>query len=72
MGGQMWWNELDMQGNFRLQQNILSGHYRIIDSLNRRWFSFFDQQFIQLELQELTQQPCETVGEEDWQLCLQS
>lgn len=72
MGGEMWWNELEIRGNFRLQQNIISGHYRIIDSLNRRWFSSFDQQFIRLKLRELTQEPCETAGEEDWQLSLQA
>lgn len=42
LGGKVWWRELRQSRGFRLQQNLVSGHYRILDARNRRWFSSFD------------------------------
>lgn len=42
MGGKIWWRELRQSSGFRLQQNLVSGHYRILDARDRRWFSSFD------------------------------
>lgn len=42
MGGKVWWNDLENRNGFRLQQNILSGHYRILDPQNERLMSSFD------------------------------
>ncbi|ENQ3106365.1 DNA-binding transcriptional regulator, XRE-family HTH domain [Bacillus sp. 491mf] len=39
MGGHIWWKEIEKKGEFRLQQNIVSQHYRILDGENYRWFS---------------------------------
>ncbi|MDA8235430.1 MAG: helix-turn-helix domain-containing protein [Clostridia bacterium] len=43
MGGKVWWRKVCSQGDYVLQQNIISQHYRILDSENRRWFSSFDE-----------------------------
>ncbi len=57
MGGRIWWNDVDKKGNFRLQQNLISNHYRILDNDDYRWFSSFDkdeslQRLIELQRQQ--------------------
>ena len=42
MGGKVWWRTTRAQGEYKIQQNIISKHYRIIDDENRRYFSSFD------------------------------
>ncbi|MGG2015420.1 helix-turn-helix transcriptional regulator [Bacillus sp. S10(2024)] len=44
MGGQIWWKEIESRGDFCLQQNIVSQHYRILDDENYRWFSTFHKE----------------------------
>ncbi|MEH7463386.1 helix-turn-helix domain-containing protein [Bacillus thuringiensis] len=44
MGGQIWWKEIEKRGDFCLQQNIVSQHYRILDGENYRWFSTFHKE----------------------------
>lgn len=46
MGGYVWWRNLEEENGFRLQQNILSKHYRILGEENYRLFSSFDKQSI--------------------------
>lgn len=41
LGGRVWWRDILQKGGFRLQQNILSGHYRLLDSENRRVMASF-------------------------------
>lgn len=53
MGGRIWWKEIDKKGSFRLQQNLVSQHYRIIDDQQFRWFSSFDKQEALMRLNEL-------------------
>lgn len=36
MGGEIWWNDLDENNGWRLQQNTLLGHCRILDPDNWR------------------------------------
>lgn len=43
MGGRVWWNDLRSANGFRLQQNIVSQHYRILDGQDGRLFSTFDK-----------------------------
>jgi len=43
-GGKVWWNDVETAGGFRIQQNIISGHYRILDADNYRWFSTFSKE----------------------------
>ncbi|WP_214823688.1 helix-turn-helix transcriptional regulator [Exiguobacterium algae] len=42
LGGKVWWKKVRQEGQFVLQQNLISGHYRILDSEHRRWYSSFD------------------------------
>lgn len=53
MGGRVWWKEIKKKGNFRLQQNVISQHYRILDDKNYRWFSSFDEDETSIRLNEL-------------------
>ncbi|MBT2668782.1 hypothetical protein J7J00_25590 [Bacillus sp. ISL-4] len=36
MGG-IWWKEVEYRGDFRLQQNLISNHYRILDQYGYRF-----------------------------------
>lgn len=53
MGGRVWWKEINSKGNFRMQQNVISQHYRILDDKNYRWFSSFDEEETAIQLNEL-------------------
>jgi len=44
MGGKVWWKLLEENDRFKLQQNMVSQHYRIIDQDHYRWFSSFDKE----------------------------
>lgn len=52
MGGRLWWREVEQIGNFRLQQNLFSQHYRILDNNDRRWCSSFDEIYMREKLRE--------------------
>ena len=41
MGGRVWWKEIDGLGGYRIQQNIISGHYRLLDAQDHRLISSF-------------------------------
>jgi len=56
MGGRIWWRDIRRSGGFRLQQNMVSGHYRILDSLDRRWNSSFDLEHVEKQFIGLTEQ----------------
>lgn len=47
MGGKIWWGVLQEEGSYVLQQNIISSHYRILDCLNCRIFSTFNEKLAQ-------------------------
>ncbi|MBB6444842.1 helix-turn-helix transcriptional regulator [Bacillus benzoevorans] len=53
LGGKVWWKEIENLGDFRLQQNLISNHFRILDDENYRWFSSFDQDEAIKRLNEL-------------------
>lgn len=53
MGGMFWWKEICKMGELRLQQNVVSSHYRILDDQNYRWYSSFDEEDAMKRLQEL-------------------
>ena len=55
MGGRIWWRDVEEQGIFRLQQNMFSPHYRILDEDDYRWYSSFDEAEARKRLQELAQ-----------------
>lgn len=55
MGGKIWWKEISKEGEYVLQQNIISGHFRILDIDNRRICSSFDEEYIHKRMKELVE-----------------
>ena len=41
MGGKVWWTTVEEDGGFRIQQNLVSSHYRILNADNQRLMSSF-------------------------------
>ena len=39
LGGKIWWKNIREEKGYRLQQNIISSHYRILDSQDGRIIS---------------------------------
>lgn len=54
MGGKVWWSNIETTDKFRVQRNIISGHYRILDDQDRRICSSFDNEYIKKRLRELS------------------
>lgn len=54
MGGKVWWREIEQEGRFRLQQNIISQHFRILDDRDLRWCSSFNEEYIRQRFRELS------------------
>ena len=53
LGGRIWWREVIQSDNFRVQQNLVSGYFRILDQQNRRWHSSFSREYILEKFREL-------------------
>ncbi|MCT8978460.1 helix-turn-helix domain-containing protein [Clostridium sp. CX1] len=53
MGGRIWWEDIEFKGIYKIQQNIISKHYRILDDKDRRICSSFDFHYIHKRLKEL-------------------
>lgn len=53
LGGKIWWKEVERRKGFRLQQNVVTQHFRIIDDSNYRWFSSFELEEAMLHLKYL-------------------
>jgi len=56
LGGKVWWINIKLNDEFRIQQNIISEHYRILDGQDRRICSSFDYDYIKKRLQELSEE----------------
>lgn len=56
LDGKVWWINIKLINEFRIQQNIISEHYRILDSQERRICSSFDYVYIKKRLQELSEE----------------
>jgi DNA-binding XRE family transcriptional regulator len=54
MGGKIWWKTIEQTGKYKIQQNIVSQHYRILDQNDRRIFSSFELQEIKNQLKKLS------------------
>ncbi|GFZ30427.1 XRE family transcriptional regulator [Clostridium zeae] len=54
LGGKVWWNNIKSEKGFIIQQNIISNHYRILDSNNRRICYSFEKEYIDKRFKELT------------------
>lgn len=55
LGGKVWWTNIKVTNEFRIQQNIISEHYRILDGQDRRICSSFDYDYIKKRFQELSE-----------------
>ncbi|MCM3759106.1 helix-turn-helix domain-containing protein [Sporosarcina aquimarina] len=55
LGGKVWWKEIRGAKEFRIQQNMISQHFRILDKEDYVWFSTFDETEVFERFQELTQ-----------------
>lgn len=53
LGGHIWWKDIELKGNYKIQQNIISKHYRILNNKDMRICSSFDFGYIQKRLKEL-------------------
>ena len=49
-GGKVWWKDVESTGDFKIQQNIISQHYRIISKDDLRLCSSFDRKYIDDQL----------------------
>ena len=53
MGGILLWQDIKVNGKYRVQQNVISKHYRILDEEDRRICSSFELEYIDQRLKEL-------------------
>lgn len=53
MGGKIWWKTLEETGKYKIQQNIVSQHYRILDQYDRRITSSFELQAIKNQIEKM-------------------
>lgn len=53
LGGKVWWRDLEQRATHKIQQNIISQHYRILDKQARRVCSSFNLEYMQKRLLEL-------------------
>lgn len=56
MGGKVWWKEVSAKEGYRIQQNLLSGHYRILNPEDERMMSSFDLKEVQAYFDKLNQE----------------
>ncbi len=47
MGGRVWWRTVRDQDGWRIQQNLVSQHYRILNPEDGRLFSSFDRREVE-------------------------
>lgn len=53
MGGYIWWKNLEEHAGYRLQQNMISQHFRILDEQHYRIMSTLNEQFAYEKWNEL-------------------
>ncbi|WP_300384604.1 helix-turn-helix domain-containing protein [Clostridium sp.] len=54
LGGKIWWKDIQTKEGYIVQQNIISNHYRILDSNYRRICYSFEIEYINQRFSELT------------------
>lgn len=42
LGGKVWWREIMKKKGYRIQQNLISGHFRLLDRENHRLMASFE------------------------------
>lgn len=53
MGGRVWWRDIEHSTGYKIQQNIISQHYRILDHNDRRICSSFDYEYLKKRFKEM-------------------
>ena len=53
LGGKMWWKDLSSEKGYKLQQNMISQHYRILDDDQYRIFSSLEREVSEQKYKEL-------------------
>lgn len=53
LGGKVWWKDIKNKGKYRIQENIITKHYRILDDADKRICSSFDMEYMEKRLNEL-------------------
>ena len=53
MGGKVWWRYIGSVGPYRIQQNLISQHYRALDGEDGRVYSSFDLETVRNYLEQL-------------------
>ena len=53
MGGRVWWRVISEEQGYKIQQNIISHHYRLLNGQDQRMVSSFDLAEVQEYLREL-------------------
>ncbi|MGC7872688.1 helix-turn-helix transcriptional regulator [Desulfosporosinus sp. SYSU MS00001] len=53
LGGKVWWEEIETSFGYKIQKNLISQHYRILDSQERRICSSFESGNIKKRFEEL-------------------
>lgn len=54
MGGKIWWRDQESNGRYRIQQNLVSQHYRILDAENKRICFSFEADYVRKRYNELS------------------
>ena len=57
MGGKVWWSYVEGKDGWRIQKNLISGHYRLLAPNDGRVLSSFDQDTVHARLVEETGEP---------------
>lgn len=53
MGGKVWWREIRNENGYRIQQNLISNHYRLLDPGDHRLISAFHLDEVEEYLREV-------------------
>lgn len=53
MGGKVWWRIIEERNGYKLQQNIVSQHYRILNQEDERIRASFDFELMKQQFEEL-------------------
>ena len=54
MGVKVWWRYIESVGPYRIQQNLISQHYRALDGEDGRVYSSFDLETVRNYLKQLS------------------
>lgn len=54
LGGKVWWQDIEINNGYTIQQNIISKHYRILDNNHKRVCYSFELEYVSKRLKELS------------------